>query len=170
MKIDRDARRCALQAMYQFDAVGAGDHEIIRESLEGSSAAPENQEKGFALATLAWEFREESDEMILRFSPDWPIPSTADGGSKSPPTRLYEINHGGDTGEGGDQRGRRTGQGIRWREVSGIRECASGSRHARGCLMRFFRKAAGAVRQGLARTRSGSGDGTPVSARRPSAR
>ena len=73
MKINRDARRCALQAMYQFDAGAADDHEIVRGSLEGSAAAADSQEKGFALATMAWEFREESDEMIQRFSPDWPI-------------------------------------------------------------------------------------------------
>ncbi|MDG2021097.1 MAG: transcription antitermination factor NusB [Phycisphaerales bacterium] len=94
MKIDRDARRCALQAMYQFDAGGAGDHETVRGSLEGSSAAPENQERGFALATLAWEFREESDEMILRFSPDWPIHRQPMVDRNLLRLACYEINHG----------------------------------------------------------------------------
>lgn len=94
MKIDRDARRCALQAMYQFDAGASDDHEIVRGSLEGSSAASASQEKGFALATMAWEFRKESDEMILRFSPDWPIHRQPMVDRNLLRLAYYEIKHG----------------------------------------------------------------------------
>jgi N utilization substance protein B len=95
MKIDRDARRCALQAMYQFDAGASDDHEIVRGSLEGSSTASASQENGFALATMAWEFREESDEMILRFSPDWPIHRQPMVDRNLLRLAYYEIKHGG---------------------------------------------------------------------------
>ncbi len=94
MRIDRDARRCALQAMYQFDAGAADDHETVRGSLEGSAAAADSQEKGFALATMAWEFREESDELIQRFSPDWPIHRQPMVDRNLLRLACYEIRHG----------------------------------------------------------------------------
>ena len=94
MRIDRDARRCALQAMYQFDAGAADDHETVRGSLEGSAAAADSQEKGFALATMAWEFREESDEMIQRVSPDWPIHRQPMVDRNLLRLACYEIRHG----------------------------------------------------------------------------
>ncbi|MFM1890309.1 MAG: transcription antitermination factor NusB [Planctomycetota bacterium] len=73
MKLDRAARRCALQAMYQFDADPGADVEIVRSTLEGSGADETTQKAGFALATMAWEFRDESDAEIDRVSLDWPV-------------------------------------------------------------------------------------------------
>ena len=73
MKLDRDARRCALQAMYQFDAGSSGALETVRGSLEGSPAAPEARTAGFDLAQGAWEHRSESDTVMERLAPDWPV-------------------------------------------------------------------------------------------------
>lgn len=73
MRLDRDARRCALQAMYQFDSGSECASEVVRGSLEGSTATAEAQSAGFQLATRAWEGREQSDEVIEKLTPDWPI-------------------------------------------------------------------------------------------------
>jgi N utilization substance protein B len=73
VKLDRAARRCALQAMYQFDADPGADVEIVRSTLEGSGADETAQKAGFALATMAWEFRDESDAEIDGVSVDWPV-------------------------------------------------------------------------------------------------
>ena len=73
MKLDRAARRCALQAMYQFDADPGADVEIVRSTLEGSGADETAQKGGFSLATMAWEFRDESDAEIDRVSLEWPV-------------------------------------------------------------------------------------------------
>lgn len=73
MRLDRDARRCALQAMYQFDSGSDEASEEVRGSLDGSPAAPEAREAGFELATLAWSHRQESDEAIEAISPEWPV-------------------------------------------------------------------------------------------------
>ncbi len=73
MKLDRAARRCALQAMYQFDADPGADVEIVRSTLEGSGADETAQKAGFSLATMAWEFRDESDAEIDGVSVDWPV-------------------------------------------------------------------------------------------------
>ena len=50
MTLDRDARRCALQAMYQFDAGSSESLDVVRESLDGSPATPEARIAGFDLA------------------------------------------------------------------------------------------------------------------------
>ena len=61
MKIDRAARRCALQAMYQFDADEEADHSIVEGTLEGSGAEHSARSAGFALATKAWDAHERID-------------------------------------------------------------------------------------------------------------
>ena len=73
MTLDRDARRCALQAMYQFDAGSSESLDVVRESLDGSPATPEARIAGFDLAQGAWEHRAESDTVMERQSPDWPV-------------------------------------------------------------------------------------------------
>lgn len=73
MKLDRAARRCALQAMYQFDADASVDHDIVEGTLEGSGAEKSAQTAGLALATAAWADRERIDPEINRVSPDWPV-------------------------------------------------------------------------------------------------
>ena len=73
MRLDRDARRCALQAMYQFDAGADNANDSVRLSLEGSKASVDAQTAGFELAEAAWSARAVSDELVERLSPDWPI-------------------------------------------------------------------------------------------------
>lgn len=73
MKLDRAARRCALQAMYQFDADPGTDPEVVEATLEGSGADGPARQSGFKLATDAWAFRAFTDPLIERHSPDWPI-------------------------------------------------------------------------------------------------
>ena len=95
MKYDRDARRCALQVMYQFDAGAVDDLDVIRETLDGSGVSEPAREKGFALATLAWEFRDESDEIILGLSPEWPINRQPMVDRNLLRLAFYEIRRGG---------------------------------------------------------------------------
>ena len=67
----RDVRRCALQAMYQFDA-GAEPGESVRRSLDQSSGTPEAHEKGYDLAVRAWGHREAADAEVASLTPEWP--------------------------------------------------------------------------------------------------
>ena len=71
MAAARDVRRCALQAMYQFDA-GNTASEAVRRSLEGSPGTPESREGGFALAQRAWALREEADAAVATVAVEWP--------------------------------------------------------------------------------------------------
>jgi N utilization substance protein B len=72
MSAARDLRRCALQALYQFDAGAADSPEIVRESLEQSPGGEAAHAEGFDLARAAWETREEADAAVAALAPDWP--------------------------------------------------------------------------------------------------
>ncbi|MHC5115081.1 MAG: transcription antitermination factor NusB [Planctomycetota bacterium] len=74
----RDRRRCALQALYQFDAAAddpTADETalgIVRSSLEDSAGSDEVHQAGFDLARAAWAMREEADAVVSELTPDWP--------------------------------------------------------------------------------------------------
>ena len=81
-----DRRRAALQALYQFDCGRAGEPELVRAALvlqasgapgaepdpDSCQLAPESVEPGLALATSAWERREEADKAVSEFAAEWP--------------------------------------------------------------------------------------------------
>ncbi len=71
---DRDARRCALQCLYQFDAGISERPDTMWHSLVGDEASPggDARERGYDLACLAWEFRSEADAAIAPLTPEWP--------------------------------------------------------------------------------------------------
>jgi N utilization substance protein B len=73
MRVNREVRRCALQALFQFDMVETVDHALVRASLDESPGTPEDHARGFDLATLAWEFRSDADALFAPFAPEWPI-------------------------------------------------------------------------------------------------
>ncbi len=68
----RDLRRCALQALYQFDAGNEQSPEMVRQSLEHSAGSEQTHNDGFELALAAWEMRIEADAAVGPHTPDWP--------------------------------------------------------------------------------------------------
>lgn len=94
MKIDRAARRCALQAMYQFDADEQADPEVVEETLSGSGAERSAQSTGFTLATRAWDAHERHDLEINQVSSDWPIKRQPMVDRNVLRLALYEIKEG----------------------------------------------------------------------------
>ena len=73
MKLDRSARRCALQVMYQFDAGSDESDDSVRGSLNDSPADDRARAAGYELAQGAWEGRSDSDEAVERLAPEWPV-------------------------------------------------------------------------------------------------
>ncbi|MCE9619286.1 MAG: transcription antitermination factor NusB [Planctomycetes bacterium] len=77
----RNARRCALQAMYEMDlGGGAASPDNAVDSLAGAfrddaeiSESKACLEQGLELARAAWSAREISDVAIASLSPEWPI-------------------------------------------------------------------------------------------------
>ena len=67
----RDARRCALQVLYQFDA-GAEPSDAVFQTLEQSPGTPEVHKRGYELAVDAWAVRDEADATVAALTPEWP--------------------------------------------------------------------------------------------------
>ncbi len=73
MATPREIRRLAFQTLYQIDARGGEDAEVIREALENATEFTTNeQEKALTLANGAYENRKESDKEMKELAPDWP--------------------------------------------------------------------------------------------------
>ena len=68
----RDMRRCALQALYQFDAGNHESPELVRGSLDASAGDANTHNQGFELAEAAWTMRSEADAEVTTLAPDWP--------------------------------------------------------------------------------------------------
>jgi transcription antitermination protein NusB len=71
-KHNREVRRCALQTLFQFDLAETPDHEMIKRSLEESPGTTDDHVRGYDLATLVWEFRDEADAAVRPLAPEWP--------------------------------------------------------------------------------------------------
>ena len=72
MAKSRDVRRCALQALYQFDSLSAEHLESVRESLDQSPGGREAHDQGYELATQVWSMRTEADAVVAELTPEWP--------------------------------------------------------------------------------------------------
>jgi transcription antitermination protein NusB len=72
MATPRDIRRCAVQALYQFDAGNADAHEVVRASLDDSPGDEETHDRGFELAMRTWEMKSDADAAVAALSPEWP--------------------------------------------------------------------------------------------------
>jgi N utilization substance protein B len=99
MGIRRDIRRCALQALYQFDAGRADTPEVVRASLDESAGEPATHEQGFDLAVLAWEHRGEADRAAAAIAPDWPTYRQPAIDRSIIRLAYYEMMHGGTPGK-----------------------------------------------------------------------
>ena len=73
MRLDRSVRRCALQAMYQYDADPGVEDDLVRESLVESGAEADAQARGLELAQASWRTRSEADARIEALTPEWPV-------------------------------------------------------------------------------------------------
>lgn len=73
--MSREQRKAAFQALYQLDARGEDDVELIREgALRDDALHLETGEieDAFALALEAYRARAQADEAIAEFAPTWP--------------------------------------------------------------------------------------------------
>ncbi|MFO0893731.1 MAG: transcription antitermination factor NusB [Phycisphaerales bacterium] len=105
----RDARRCALQGLYERDAGGA---DLRREGDEAEPAGgatlagwlgPEGERlaaggaraEGERLAALAWEFREDADRAVAALSTEWSTHRQPVVDRNVLRLAWYEMTHGG---------------------------------------------------------------------------
>jgi len=95
MGTKRDIRRCALQALYQFDAGRADTPDVVRTSLNESTGEEAAHDQGFDLAVHAWEHRAEADRAVAAVAPDWPTYRQPAIDRSILRLAYYEMVHGG---------------------------------------------------------------------------
>lgn len=95
MGTQRQIRRCALQALYQFDAGRADQPDLVLASLDESQGDAETHQAGLNLATLAWEFRAEADAAVAALSTEWPTYRQPVIDRCILRLAWYEMTHGG---------------------------------------------------------------------------
>lgn len=73
MATPREIRRLAFQTLFQIDARGGEDREVIRAALENAvEFKAKEQERALVLATGAYEHRGAADAEMLQLAPAWP--------------------------------------------------------------------------------------------------
>lgn len=90
------ARRCALQAMYELDQ-GATSDSLAGTFADDSGPAADAQalEQGRALAAMAWEFRDEADAALADLVTDWPAHRQPVVDRNVLRLAVYEMSRGG---------------------------------------------------------------------------
>jgi N utilization substance protein B len=90
------ARRCALQAMYELDQGSAGESLAGVFADEAETAGDvQALEAGRALAALAWEFRDEADRALADLVTDWPVHRQPVVDRNVLRLAVYEMSRGG---------------------------------------------------------------------------
>ena len=97
--ISRDMRRCALQALYQFDAGSDPENSLVRSTLEESRTSEAAQAEGFQLAQGAWSHRQEADDLVVPFAQEWPTHRQPMVDRNILRLAVYELRHTGTPGK-----------------------------------------------------------------------
>lgn len=73
MATPRDIRRLAFQALFQLDARGENDAEVVRDSLAAAEGYTDHERrKAFELALAAYAERAAADKEFETLAPTWP--------------------------------------------------------------------------------------------------
>ncbi len=93
MSAARDTRRCALQALYQFDAGNTEEAAVLR-SLEEAPGDADAHQRGYELAVSAWKHCKEADTELAVYAADWPTYRQPAVDRSLLRLAYYEIVHG----------------------------------------------------------------------------
>ena len=73
MRVAKEWRRAALQALYILDRGGDPAPESLTAALEGSAASEADRAEGVDFALRTWECSRILDDELNPLSPDWPL-------------------------------------------------------------------------------------------------
>ena len=73
MRVAKDWRRAALQALYILDRGGDTAPESLTAALEGSATSEADRTEGVNFALRTWECCRTLDDELNPLSPDWPL-------------------------------------------------------------------------------------------------
>ncbi|MBI4791096.1 MAG: transcription antitermination factor NusB [Chloroflexi bacterium] len=96
MKIRRQARAVALQALYEIDSVGHSRDQVIQGRIEDEGLPAEGAEFATALVRGVAEQRDRLDAIIKKHAPEWPVDQLATVDRNILRIALFELQHAGD--------------------------------------------------------------------------
>jgi transcription antitermination protein NusB len=77
MKSRRRARSAALKALYELDTTTHLPGTVISQRLAEETLTPDGEAFAQQLVTGVWQHREQLDNMIQHYAPEWPIEQMA---------------------------------------------------------------------------------------------
>jgi transcription antitermination protein NusB len=97
MRIRHKARAVALQALFEIDCTGHNESLVIERRVEDSGLPEAGAAFARALVCGVGERREELDQFIGRYAPEWPVEQIAIIDRNILRIAIYEILFGEDT-------------------------------------------------------------------------
>ena len=77
MKVRRQAREAALEALYEIDCAGHSPEQALQRRIEETALPPDGAEFARALVNGALEHRAALDAIIAKHAPEWPVEQLA---------------------------------------------------------------------------------------------
>jgi N utilization substance protein B len=97
VRIRRQARIIAIQALYELDLTDHPPEVVMRRRIEDEALAPEGVPFVYYLVNGVLAHREELDNLIQRYAPEWPIEQMAPIDRNVLRMALFEFSIDGKT-------------------------------------------------------------------------
>jgi N utilization substance protein B len=96
VKIRRQARAVALQALFEIDSVGHDRELVIHQRIEDEALSEEGASFAQALVQGVVEHRNQLDAIIKKHAPEWPVDQLAIVDRNILRIALFELQHAAD--------------------------------------------------------------------------
>lgn len=96
MKIRRQARAVALQALFEIDSVGHVKEQVIKGRIQDENLPEEGAVFASGLVEGVAAHRAELDSIIKRYAPEWPVDQLAIVDRNILRMALFELQHADD--------------------------------------------------------------------------
>ncbi len=96
MKIRRQARSVALQALYEIDSVGHDQDQVVERRAVDEALPQEGGEFALELVKGVEAHRVQLDAIIAKYAPEWPVDQLAVVDRNILRMALYELYHAKD--------------------------------------------------------------------------
>lgn len=96
MKVRRQARAIALQALYEIDSSGHQSEQTLQHLIEDEKLAVEGAEFATAIVQGVLQARAQLDHIIAKHAPEYPVDQLAIVDRNVLRMALYELQHSDD--------------------------------------------------------------------------
>ncbi len=96
MKIRRQARSVALQALYEIDSVGHDQGQVVQQRVADEALPDEGGEFALDLVKGVEDHRDQLDTIISKYAPEWPVDQLAIVDRNILRMALYELRYAPD--------------------------------------------------------------------------